>query len=647
MLCSFRPLQREPDDMQQPTPSVTSTSRTPPKVGRCAPLVAALAAPGVIFAGEAGPGFRTDIGLIGGVLDFLGAQPFVLLFLVLALGTVVGRRKLAGISLGSTAGTLLVGILISLAAFLWYDIRYQVPSLLTTVSLNLFMFAVGLKVGPQFFAGLRLDGVKFVAVALVVVGLNFAIVFGAAKALGLGPGLATGLIAGSMTDTAVIGAATGAVESGSYRPPAGTTPEAVIGNVAAGYAITYLFSLVGMILLIRYLPRLSGVDGRAAAREAEADYGGGEGALPTAGTDAAYAMPKLGVDVRAYRVENPEVVGRRLHDLSLVADVPILQLLRDGSVVDLNTDPVLQHGDVVTVVADVERLVAEGTRLGPEVADAPARQLELEVADIVVTRKELIGLSLKEAVERVRRAVFPGAERVGRLAQAVGYIRAGEPLPAYPNTQIQRGDIVRILAPRARIDEIGRHAGAVVRASTVSDILTLALGLAIGYIIGYLHVGIGGIPISLGTPAGVMLAGIAISTLRSRYPLFGGPVSEGARSLLQDLGLDLFIAVVALNTAPNVAGAFASGGVAGILIVGVTAALVPPLVAWFVGIKLLRLNPAVLLGALCGARFSTPALRAAQEETGSAVAAVGYPVPYAVTAVLVLVAGYLALFLSA
>lgn len=122
-------------------------------------------------------------------------------------------------------------------------------------------------------------------------------------------------------------------------------------------------------------------------------------------------------------------------------------------------------------------------------------------------------------------------------------------------------------------------------------------------------------------------------------------MSEGARSLLQDLGLDLFIAVVALNTAPNVAGAFSSGGVLGLLGIGITAAIVPPVVGWYVGLKLLRLNPAVLLGALCGARFCTPALRAAQEETGSAIPAVGYPVPYAITAVLVLVAGYLALFL--
>jgi putative transport protein len=612
---------------------------------------AALAAPLAFtaveaFGAETGPGLRWDLGPAGALLHFFGSQPFVLLFIALALGTIVGRRKLGFISLGSTAGTLLVGILISLWAWLGFEIKYQVPSLITTIFLNLFMFAVGLKVGPQFFAGLKLDGLKFAAVALVVVGLNFLIAFGAAKAFGLQAGLATGLIAGSMTDTAVIGAATGAVESGTYVPPEGVTPADVIGNVAAGYAITYLFSLVGIILLVRYLPRMFGIDGKAAARAAEESYGGGAEKLPTVGMDVAHALPRLGVDVRAYRVENEALVGKKLHTLAAEADVPALQLLRNGRLIDLTTDPVVQKGDVVTLVAPTERLVARAQAgIGPEVADAQAREVDLEVADVVATNKALVGLSLKEAAEHLRRAVFPGAEKVGRLVQVIGFIRAGEPFPAYPNTQIQHGDIVRVLGPKSRIDEIGKHVGAVVRTTVASDVLTIALGLIVGYVIGYLNVSIGGIPISLGTPAGVMLAGIAISTLRSRYPLFGGPVSEGARTLLQDLGLDLFIAVVAVNTAPNVAAAFSSGSVPIILAIGITAALIPPLAAWVVGLKVLKLNPAVLMGALAGARFSTPALRAAQEETGSAVPGVGYPVPYAITAVLVLVGGYLALFL--
>jgi len=582
---------------------------------------------------------------MGHVLQFLGDQPFVLLFLTLALGTLLGRWKLGSLTLGSTAGTLLVGLVISLGAFLGFGISYQIPTLLTTVAMNLFMFAVGYQVGPQFFAGMRRDGGKFVGMSLIVVLMNFGIIFIGARALDLPPGMATGMISGSMTDTGVIGAASGAVETGAYRPPEGVTPAEVIGNAAAGYTIVYLFSLIGMILLVRQLPRLSGVDIRVAAREAEASFGAGPTKLPITGHDAIDLMPRLGVDVRAYRVENPSLIGRTVLEASAAADVAVWQLRRGGESLDLSSDPKLQRGDVVTLVADVERLVSSAEeRIGPEVSDSEARHVGLEAVDLVVTNRDLIGLPLEEAVERTRHAVFPGAARVGRLLQPVSTIRAGEPLPAYPGTRLERGDILRVLGPRSRIACVAGRVGRVVRQSTASDILTLALGLTIGYLVGYIHVPIGVLSIGLGTPAGVMIAGIALSALRSRNPLFGGPISEGARTLLQDLGLDLFIAVVALNAAAGVAAAFARGGVAGILTVGIAAGLIPPVVVWFVGLKLFKLNAAVLLGAVCGARFSTPGLRVAQEESGSAIPAVGYPVPKAITATIVLITGYLALF---
>jgi putative transport protein len=598
--------------------------------------------------GEAREAFRTDLGLIGGVLHFLGTQPFVLLFLVLALGTELGRVKFGFISLGSTAATLLVGITISLCAYLLYNISYQIPTLLTTIFLNLFMFAVGLKVGPQFFSGLRLDGIKFIIIALIVVGLNFAVVFGGGKALGLGPGFSTGLIAGSMTDTAVIGAATGAVESGTYRPPGDVTAADVVGHVAAGYAITYLFSLIGMILLIRNIPRLSGIDAKAAARAAEESYSGGQNRFPTVGTEAAYSPTlQLPVSVRAYKIEHDDIVGLSVREVSIRFDIPILRVMRGDRILDLSKNPIIERGDVATVIADKIRLVRL-CRLQPalaEVADERALQVDIEVADLVVTRREFVGLTMEEAVQRFRRNLFPEGEEVGRIFHLLAAIRAGESIPIWPGTRIERGDIVRVIGPKDRIEQAGKLLGAAVRSTNVSDILTISLGLAFGYIIGYLSITLGGIPISLGTPAGVMLAGIAISTARSYFPLFGGPVSEGARNLLQDLGLDLFIAVVALNTAASVASAFTGGGVLSLLSIGVAGALIPPLVAWVVGLKFLKLNPAVLMGALSGARFSTPAMRAAQEECGSAVPAVGYPVPYAIAAVLVLVAGYLALFL--
>lgn len=585
------------------------------------------------------------LGLVGDTLDFLGSNPFVLLFATLALGTRLGRVKLGFLNLGSTAATLLVGIAVSLWAFLAYDIRFAIPGLVTTVFLNLFMFAIGLKVGPQFITGLRKDGAKGVVIAVLVAGLNFVIVLAAARMFALSPGFASGIISGSMTDAAVVGVATSAIESGVFQPPPGVSGADVAGNIAAAYAVNYLFSLIAMILLVRYLPRVLGLDIQAAAREAEQNYSEG-GDLPSAGVEAAYTFERTAVDVRAYRVEVPAVVGLTVHELSMRAEAPVLQLLRGDQILDLATNPVLERGDIVTVVTDVQRLASGAQRrVGPEVSDQRARAVDVEVADLVVTRKEFEGLTLQEARERVRRDLDPSATGLGRLFHPLALIRAGAPVALWPGLRIERGDILRVVGPRSRTKAVGKLVGATIHVTTESDMLTLALGLSVGYLVGTLGFTVGQVPLHLGTPAGVMLAGIAISAVRSRYPLFGGPVSEGARSLLQALGLDVFIAVLALNTAPSVAGAYTGGHVSRLLAIGMVAALVPPLVGWVVGRSFFRLNPAILLGMICGARHSTPGLRVAQEESGSAIPAAGYPVAYAVSSVLVLLLGYLAMFL--
>lgn len=616
-------------------------------VGKAGLGVALAAAwgPATAFAGETGPGFRSDLGLAGGVLDFLGAYPFALLFATLALGTALGRAKLGFLTLGSTAGTLLVGTAISLWAYLGFGIRYAVPGLVTTIFLNLFMFAVGLKVGPQFLAGLRRDGAKGVAIALVVVSLNFAIALGGAKLLGLAPGFAPGLIAGSMTDTAVIGVATSAIEGGAYRPPPEIAAADVAGNVAAAYAVTYLFSLIAIILLVRYLPRWLGVDAAAAARAAERDYGADAGHLPAAGSESAYTLERVAVDVRAFRIATEAAVGLPVSELSARMEVPVLQVLRNGEALELAANPAVRRGDVVTVVAEVSRLVEQARSLGPEVVDERARGVDLQVADLVVTRREFVGRTLREAAEQVRRTLAPGGSPAGRLFHPVALLRGGSPIPAWPGLPLASGDVVRVVGRPSDAAAAGRLLGATLHATKESDILTLATGLSAGFVAGTLHVTLGGIPFGLGAPAGVMLAGIALSILRARYPLLGGPVSEGARSLLQSLGLDIFIAVTALNAAASVAGAFTGGFVGWLLAIGIVASLVPPLAAWWVGRRVFRMNAAILLGTICGSRHSTPALKAAQEVSGSAVPAVGYPVAYAVSSVAVLVLGYLALFL--
>ncbi len=209
-----------------------------------------------------------------GFFELLEKQKFVFLLLALAIGYPLGRITVMGISLGPTAGTLLVGIAMALTAKLAFDITYDMPGLVSTIFLLMFMYALGLKVGPQFFSGLKSGGVAFVTIGVLVVVLNWVIVMGAVKAIGMAPGFGPGIISGSYTITAIIGVATSALQSGAYTPADGITADQIGANIAAGYAISYILSSVGIILLIRYLPAMFGRNAVEDAKVAEKEMSG-------------------------------------------------------------------------------------------------------------------------------------------------------------------------------------------------------------------------------------------------------------------------------------------------------------------------------------------------------------------------------------
>ncbi|MBU1836576.1 MAG: transporter, partial [Alphaproteobacteria bacterium] len=202
---------------------------------------------------------------VHGFFQLLDNQPIAFILLSLALGTLIGKFSFKTISLGSTAGTLLVGVLLSMTAQAAYDITYSIPSILSSFMLLLFMYALGLKVGPQFFSGLRKGGLAFLVIGFTVWILNWVICFFGASMAGLAPGYATGLMSGSYTITAILGVCQDALSSGAYVPPDGTSVEQVGANMAAAYAISYVLSTVLTILLIRYLPRMFGYDAIAEA----------------------------------------------------------------------------------------------------------------------------------------------------------------------------------------------------------------------------------------------------------------------------------------------------------------------------------------------------------------------------------------------
>jgi putative transport protein len=240
------------------------------------------------------------------------------------------------------------------------------------------------------------------------------------------------------------------------------------------------------------------------------------------------------------------------------------------------------------------------------------------------------------------------------LGKAIGFgvylkalFRSGNPIPHLPQTVIEAGDVIRLVGPAWTVNLAAKKLGGrPIVESAVTETTYLAIAMVIGYLVGHFSVTLGGIPFALGTSAGCMVAGIIFSWLRTRNPAFGGPMSEGARSFMQDIGLNLFIGVLAANVGPKILQSFQGTVVIWIALIGFLGALVPPILAWIYGLYFRKMNPAILQGAVAGARNHTASMKAAQEITQSDIPAVGYPVPYAITSALVLVLGYLAMVLS-
>ncbi len=333
--------------------------------------------------------------MVHAVFQLLADQPFATIFLTLGAGYVLGRLTLGFFSLGSTAGSLLVALLLSAAAFQSANVTFTIPELVGDIFLSLFTYAVGLRVGPQFVDGLRRAGVQLIVIVVVTTTVAFVVAYGGCKLLGLAPGFAPGILAGSNTISAVMGVATSTVTGGLYHLPAGLTAAQIKANIAAGYSLTYIFSILGIVLLVRNLPGMFGIDPVAAAKVSEKRYGGQGHALP--GTSQAFTVGMLPVDVRVYRLENRSLVGRTVLDVSEQLGAPILRLTRNNQEMRAAHDnPVLESGDLLTVGGRIEYLLAGVQAIGPEIDDEKARHFDVDQAEIVLVKREFVGKTLAQ-----------------------------------------------------------------------------------------------------------------------------------------------------------------------------------------------------------------------------------------------------------
>ena len=574
--------------------------------------------------------------MIGSFFQLLVKEQFVALFLCLGIGHLLARVKIGNFALNTTAATLLVALILSGLVSETTGLNFTIPDMVQTTSLTLFLYAVGLRVGPQFIAGLRQEGFHLVVLALITATLNFILVLGGSKLFNLAPGFAPGMISGGYNITAAMGVATQAVNNGTYHPPAGITAAQVTANIAAGYSLTYIFSLLGIVFLMTNLLQWFGFDPVKTAKESAKKFGGSGKPLP--GTSAAFNVAlTTPAAVRVFQLTNKKFIGQPALAVLEQLDTPVLRVTRNDLVIDLKQNPVLETGDLLTIGGMREKLIGENETIGPEVADEDARRLDLDQAEIVITKPAFAGKTLED--------FHHSLPAYGIRVRAL--FRSTVELPLLPGTKLQKHDVLRVIGPAESVRRATEALGQAVRPTDATQIVTLSLGAVVGYLIGLIAVPIAGIPIGLGTPAAVIIAGITVATVRAMNPKFGGPVPEATRSFLENIGLDSFVAGLGLNVAPALIGALSNGrSVLLVVVVGMVGAMAPPFITWLIGLYIFRMDPILLAGAVAGARSSTTAMKALQDETRSSVPAFGYPVPYALSAVVVLIYGYLAMVLS-
>jgi len=561
-------------------------------------------------------------------LQWLASNSFILLFFVVAGAVLLGKVTVKGYGFGMVASAIIVGCAVSAWAST-YGIKMSLDNFAKSLFYYLFMYGVGLRVGPSFINSLKGDGLKFTFLAIFCSILGLLGAVGFAKLFSLPAGAAGGILAGSMTMSASIGSAEEAVRQGVFKLAEGQTFEQVSGMIALSYGVTYIWGTVGIILICKYLPRWWGIDAKAAAKKYEEEKG-----VPN--VDDAGLTGYRPLALRAYKLTNEAIAGWTVRQfLQKYPQYKVVNVGRGSELLGAADDLAFQKGDVIALGGRLEAMTENMGLIGPEVPDSKVLNIPLDQAEILVTNKEMEGKELQE---------FRTADFAGQIA--LHHIeRGGVTIPMGLNTKLERFDVLFVAGLKSAVDKVAALMGKVARPSTATDLATLSVGMILGFLIGAIEFKVAGSKVGLGNAGGLLVSGIIVSSAVSRLRFFGN-TPNAARNILEDLGLVVFIAIVGINAGAGLATQLTGTVALYIFIAGFICTTIPPILVWAIGYHMMKINPAVLMGGVAGARSHSGPAREAAKEINSSVPWIGFPVAYAVSGVLLTVFGYFAMVLS-
>lgn len=541
----------------------------------------------------------------------------LLLSVVIAAGIQLGKIKIFGISLGITL-VLFVGILLGHFGF---TINPHVIHFFKEFGLILFVYSVGMQVGPGFFSSFKKGGVtlNLLASGIVLAGVVTALLIH--YATGTPIPTMVGILSGAVTNTPGLGAAQQA-----YSDSFGTADE----TIALGYAVAYPLGVVGIILsmiALRYLFRVN-FDHENKQLESE---------------DTSHVNQAKPISLV---VKNPAIFGKSIGELSALMehrDFVVSRIWRnDNKQIEIaSAGTVLQEDDkvfVITTEQDVETIKAF---IGIEISMERKQWIRMESQfinrRILITKPELNGKRLGQL--GLRKLYGINITRINR---------AGVDLVATPGLTLQVGDRVNVVGTETAVANVEKVLGNSLKRLDEPNLITIFVGIALGIILGSIPIAFPGIPqpVKLGLAGGPLIVAILISRFGYRYKLVTY-TTQSANLMLREVGITLFLACVGISAGDGFVDTIVRGGGLAWIGYGFIITVVPLLLVGCIGRYFCRLNYFTLIGLLAGSTTDPPALAYSNATAGSDAPAVGYATVYPLTMFLrVLTAQLMILFFA-
>ncbi|EOX1585905.1 aspartate:alanine antiporter [Vibrio cholerae] len=554
------------------------------------------------------------------VVMLLEQNPILLIFVVLAIGLSFGKIRFGSFQLGNSIGVLITSLIMGHLGFSF------TPEALT-IGFMLFIYCVGIEAGPNFFGIFFRDGKHYLILSLVVLITATWIAYFGGYCLNLDYGLAAGMMAGALTSTPVLVGAQDALNSGLAAVPRHMDLSLILDNVSVGYAMAYLIGLISMIMFAKLLPKLQKQNLSDSAQQIAQERG--------LGSQRKVYLPII----RAYRV-GPELInwidGRNLRELGIYRQTGcyIERIRRHGILAHPDGDAILQEGDEIALVGfpDSHARLDPSFRNGKEVFDRNLLDLRISEEEIVVKSDSIAGKRLSDL----------NLSEYGCFLNRV--VRAQIEMPMDLDIVLAKGDVLQVSGEKSKVKGLADKIGFISVHSQMADLLAFCSFFILGILFGLVTMTFGQVSFSLGNAVGLLLSGITLGFLRANHPTFGY-VPQGALNMVKDLGLAIFMVGIGLNAGSKM---FQHLSEVGVQVIGLAflVSVVPVVFAYLVGAYILKMNRALLFGAIIGARTCAPAMDVVNEYAKSTIPALGYAGTYAIANILMTLTGTIFILLS-